>query len=101
TSLFSLEVSNDNSTRSRGTQSRRRERCIEEAARAWRSRSDTDCVCGWLRLGRHCRKTWNIASLFLASRYFTLLHSAGRRRHLSEQTDAVGRWNLPVGKTRF
>ena len=66
-----------------------------------RSRPDTDCVCGWLKLGRHCCKAWNIASLFLAARHFTFLHSASRRGHLSEPTNAVGRWNLPMGKARF
>ena len=46
-------------------------------------------------------KLGTVASLFLAPRHFTLLHSASRRGHLSEPTDAVGRRNLPMGKARF
>src|SRR5581483_11213072 len=86
--------------RSRRTQCRRTERCAQKTARAWRSRPDTDRVCGWLELGRYCCKTWNIASFFLGPRDSTLLHSATRRSYLSEPIDAVGGRNLPVGKAR-
>ena len=66
-----------------------------------RSRSDADSVRGRLELGRRRRETRPSASLLLAARDLAFLHSAGRRRNLSQQPHAARRRHLSMGQARL
>ena len=79
---YNLRV--DKPTRSRRTRRRATQRCAQETARPARSRSDANSLRRRLELGRRRRETRTGAPVLLAARHLALLHSAGRRRDLSD-----------------